>query len=163
MVHLFVAAWPTAEVIQELAAIPQPTEPGVRWIPRQNWHITLRYIGDADPDEVAARLTDTGLPRVAAVVGPAVEPLGRRQIVIPVEGIDALADAVRSATAGIGEIDRRPFRGHLTLARLAVDAPPSMIGTRVESEFEITEIALVASDRRPDGSAYTTLARFPTR
>ena len=50
MVHLFVAAWPTDEVIQELAAIPQPIEPGVRWIPRQNWHITLRYIGDADPD-----------------------------------------------------------------------------------------------------------------
>ncbi len=163
MAHLFVAAWPTAEAIQKLAAIPQPTEPGVRWVPRQNWHVTLRYIGDADADEVTARLTDIGLPRAVAVVGPMVEPLGRRQIVIPVEGVDALAGAVRSATAGIGEIDRRPFRGHLTLARLADGVGSSAIGTRFDSEFEITEIALVASDRRPDGAAYTTLARFPTR
>jgi 2'-5' RNA ligase len=162
MTRLFVAAWPTAEVIEALNDVARPPDHGVRWVPRSNWHITLRFVGDADVVDLAERLAAVALPRALAALGPAIEQLGRRQIVVPVEGVDTLARVVRSATGGIGEPDRRRFHGHLTMARLAPGAHPSALGTPFLAEFEVAEIAVVASDLRSDGAVYTTLARFPT-
>jgi len=162
VVRLFVAAWPSADLLRQVALIPRPTEPGVRWVPERNWHITLRFIGDADVDTVTARLGTTELPRPVAHLGPGLEPLGRRQIVVPVEGVDELAQAVRSATSGLGELDRHRFRGHLTLARLQPNAHWTANGYQFEAEFEIGEIALVTSDLQATGAVYTTIARFPT-
>ena len=163
MTRLFVAAWPPTDVLRELAAIPRPTTPGVRWLPQRNWHITLRFVGDVDADSVVARLADCALPRVVARLGPETTRLGGRQIVVPVRGVEALALAVRSATAGIGDTDRRDFDGHLTIARLGRHVDPSLPTAALQSEFEIGEIALVASELHHDGAAYETIARFPTR
>jgi 2'-5' RNA ligase len=162
VVRLFVAAWPNADVLRQIALIRRPTEPGVRWVPKANWHITLRFLGDADADAVATRLGTTELPRAVARLGPALEPLGRRQIVVPVDGVDGLAQAVRSATAGIGERDRHRFRGHLTIARLQPNARSTATGHSIQTEFEIDEIALVTSDLQATGAVYSTIARFPT-
>ncbi len=163
MARLFVAAWPPTDALRELAALPRPTTPGVRWLPQHNWHITLRFVGDVDADGVEARLADCALPRVVAKLGPETKRLGGRQIVVPVRGVDALAVAVRSATSGIGDSDRHDFDGHITIARLGRHVDPSLPTAALESEFEIDEIALVASELRPDGAAYETIARFPTQ
>jgi len=163
MVRLFVAAWPTTDALRTLALIPRPTGPGVRWVPEESWHITLRFLGEVEAVEVADRLAGADLPRATARLGPAIEQLGQRQIVVPVDGVDTLAGAVRSATEGIGGNDRRPFRGHLTIARLRPNARSPVAGRAVDAEFEIEEIALVSSDLQPDHAVYTTLARFPTR
>ena len=162
MTRLFVAAWPTAAVSERLADMPRPSEPGVRWVPPGNRHITLRFIGDGDRDEITDRLAAATLPRVTATLGPAVELLGRRLLVIPVDGLDPLAAAIGAATSGIGQEEQRRFRGHLTIARLAGGARPSLTGHRLHDEFEITEIALVASGLHADGATYTTLDRFAT-
>jgi len=162
MVRLFVAAWPNVDVLRRVGLIPRPAEPGVRWVSEQNWHITLRFIGDAGADEVADRLAAADHPTATARLGPALEPLGQRQLVIPVHGVDALARSVRSATAGVGKTDRRPFRGHLTIARLGPSAHSTVVGHPIQAQFEIDEIALVTSDLQSDGAVYTTVARFPT-
>ena len=162
MSRLFVAAWPTPEAVEVLCGVARPADQDVRWVPKSNWHITLRFFGDADPAEVGERLSEVTLPRPLARLGPTIEQLGRRQVVVPVEGVDALAEVVRSATGGIGQPDRHRFHGHLTIARLGSGADPSVLGTPFRAEFEVAEIAVVASDLRPDGAVYTTLAHFPT-
>lgn len=163
MTRLFVAAWPTPEVVELLSDIAQPPEHRVRWVPKANWHITLRFVGEAGtPDELVDRLAAVALPRSPARLGPTIELLGRGQVVLPVEGVDRLAEVVRSATDGIGRPERHRFHGHLTIARLGSGANPSVVGTPFQAEFEVAEIAIVASDLRSDGAVYTTLARFPT-
>ncbi len=160
---MFVAVWPSAEIARGLAAIERPARPGVRWVPEQNWHITLRFIGEADAGQVADRLADADLRGATARLAAGPELLGRRQFVIPVDGVDELARTVRSATNGIGETDRFGFRGHLTLARLNpnVAVPEQVAG--LDADFDVVEIALVTSELHPDAPIYTTIARFPTR
>jgi len=162
MVRLFVAAWLPADVSDHLAGIDRPIERGVRWMAPESWHITLRFIGDADSDEVHGRLTAATLPRVRVDLGPKVELLGLHQIVIPVAGAESLAAAVRSATTGIGVDEQRTFRGHLTIARLQPGAHSSIDGSPVSARFDIDEIALVASDLGSQGAVYTTVARYST-
>ena len=165
MTRLFVAAWPTPDVVEALSDIARPPEHGVRWVPPSNWHITLRFVGEADAADAAdltERLAAVTLPRPLARLGPTIEQLGQRQVVVPVEGVDALAEVVRSATGAIGEPDRHRFHGHLTIARLGSGAGASVVGSPFRAEFEVAEIVIVASDLRQDGAVYTTLARFPT-
>lgn len=163
MARLFVAAWPSAEVRSVLRALPSDDEPGVRRVAPQNWHVTLRFVGDAEPDAAVALLTETALPRAVARLGPAIERLDARQVVVPVAGVDELAAVVRDATAPIGELDRRPFRGHLTIARTRPRARTRLLGASIDTAFTVHEVALVASQLTPDGPVYTTLATFPTR
>ena len=49
--RLFVAVWPPPEVLDVLAALPRTERPGVRWTTRDQWHVTLRFLGMADPAE----------------------------------------------------------------------------------------------------------------
>jgi len=162
MARLFIAAWPTDEIVERLREIPHPQEPGVRWVPETNWHITLRFLGDADIEETVRRLSSAPLPRSVAHLGPTVRGLGGRQLVVPALGVEALADAVLTATEGIGERDRHTFYGHITIARLARDARSSVDGTAFRSEFEIGEIALATSTLLPTGATYTRIATFAT-
>ena len=158
MTRLFVAAWPEAATAERLRALDRPEAPGVRWVAEQNLHITLRFLGDAEPAAAIELLGAATLPSATAVLGPAVERLGDRQIVVPVAGVDQLAAVVRAATVTIGDDDRRPFRGHLTIARTRGDETPDVLGTPITARFTIDEVALVASDLHPSGPTYTTLA-----
>ncbi len=162
MSRLFVAAWPPADVVSDLRSVDRPDEPGVRWVPEVNWHITVRFLGETDLDEVAARLEAAPLPRATVHLGPRIERLDVRQIVVPAHGVDELAAAVRDATVDVGEVDRRRFRGHLTLARTRPQAPSTMLGKPFTASWEIREVAVVESDRRPTGVVYTTVASFTT-
>lgn len=162
MDRLFVAAWPDAPTAAALRRLPRPDERGVRWVPPEQWHVTLRFLGTCDRDEVEARLGAAHLPGGRARLGPAVEWLGP-QLVVPVAGVDELATAVQDATDGIGDPPRPRFRGHLTIARTRRSASSTVLGHPVDGSFPVVEIALVRSDLTSDGPRYTTLATFPTR
>jgi len=162
MPRLFIAAWPPPEAAARLDALPRPQEPGVRWAPPENRHITLRFLGDVALDDVTERLATVQLPHCVARLGPEVGRLGARQIVIPATGVDALAKSTRAATADIGEPDRFAFRGHLTIARTKPNASSAVIGQPFDASFDVVEIGVVASDLRPTGAVYTTVATFPT-
>jgi 2'-5' RNA ligase len=162
MVRLFVAAWPSAEVAERLGELPRFDEVGVRPVVPANWHITLRFLGEAEPDEVAARLGDAPLPSASIDLGPRVERLGPGQLVIPVTGADELAAAVREATADLGQPDQHRFAGHLTVSRTKHDARSDLFGQPFHAAMTVREVALVESILDPTGAIYTTLATFPT-
>ena len=162
MARLFIAVWPPEEVISELTGLHRKDQRGVRFVPPENWHITLRFIGDADPDEVIAALDGSVLPRARARLGPAVDMLAERALVIPAAGFNDLADHVTSLTSHIGKPTRQRFVGHLTLARVKPHvAMPRTLGMMVSAEFDVDEIALVQSRLDPEGARYETIETWP--
>ena len=165
MTRLFVAVWPPDDVLDRLADVERPKDQGVKWVPQESLHITLRFLGDADIDEVSARLDEVHFPAATAVVGPAFDLLGERSLISPVAGVDELAAVVQQALRGLGtEPERRRFQGHITVARLARRARPNRsAGRRFDATFEVTEVALVASTLTEAGAVYDTVAIWPTR
>lgn len=161
MERLFVAAWPDAGTIEALRRLPRPDERGVRWLPPEQWHVTLRFLGTCARAEVTARLDGATLPPCTAQLGPVVDWLGP-QLVVPVAGVDDLAAAVHRATDGIGEPPRPRFRGHLTIARTRRNATSTVLGHPVDASFDVADVALVRSELTPDGPRYTTVATYPT-
>lgn len=163
MARLFVAVWPTPDVIESLRALRRKDERGVRFVPPESWHITLRFLGEAHAEEVAERLDTVDFAACSARLGPAVDLLGRHSVIVPAGGIERLAEQAISATRGLGTApERRRYVGHLTLARLRKGArPPRVTGTPFDDRFEVAEVALVESRLKPSGAEYETLATWP--
>lgn len=165
MPRLFVAVRPPPEIVERIAALGRPDEPGVRWVPRSQWHVTLRFLGEADGDEARAalltlpgRAAGLGGP-VTAELGPAVSRLGRSVVCLPVQGLAPLAAAVAAATVGIGDPpDPRPFTGHLTLARLRGRAACGIAGAPFAGRFEVTTVELVRSTLAASGATHEVVA-----
>jgi 2'-5' RNA ligase len=162
---LFLAIWPPEELLEQLADLERPKDPGVKWVPAENLHITLRFLGDADIDEAIERLDGVLLPKATAVLGPAFDLRAERSIMVPVAGVDDLAEVVEQAMRGVGTAnERRRFVGHLTLARLGRKARPDRsVGRLFDASFEVDEVALVASTLADTGAVYETVATWPTR
>lgn len=128
-VRLFVALTPTAESLDELRAVVEPLSPSVpqlRWTPYEQWHLTLAFLGEVSEPELP-KLTER-LARVAARHAPIALRLegagrfGSRVLWLGVRGdtagLQRLAASVRAAARRSRiEVDDRPYRPHLTLAR----------------------------------------------
>ncbi len=165
MTRLFVAIWPPERVLDQLSDLERPRDQGVKWVPIENLHITLRFLGDADVDEVTDRLDQVLLPTCTAMLGPAFDLLGERSLVTPVAGVDDLAAVVQQAVRGLGtERERKRFQGHVTVARLARHARPTRsAGRPFEASFDVDDVALVASTLADTGAVYETVATWSTR
>ena len=162
MSRLFVAVWPPDAVLDAVEGLHRPVEAGGRWTRRDQWHVTLRFLGPAEPDEVASALTALRHAPVEAVVGPDVGLLGEGVVQLPVAGLDRLAESVVTLTAGLGRPpEDRPFFGHLTLARMAGDPPAGVLGQELSATFPVESVALVTSELGGNAARYTTVAAFP--
>lgn len=147
MARLFVAARPPPSVRDTLAHLDRPDGQGVRWVPDGVWHVTLRFLGEADPTATVDALRSLAAPVAVAVLGPTVERLGERVVCVPVAGLDDLAEAVHEATRGVVPSSAaRPFRGHLTLGRLRrEEVEVALLGAPVSARFVVDTVALVES------------------
>ena len=110
-------------------------------------------LNDKGPDRVAPTL------RPASVdLGPQVSRLGRNVVCIPARGLDELATGVIDATAGLGEPpEERPFRGHITLARLRRRAACGLTGAPFHASFDANRLHLVQSITRSEGAEHTVV------
>jgi|TARA_B100001105_G_scaffold176810_1_gene142519 2'-5' RNA ligase len=160
--RLFVAAHPSAGAVADIDRLPRPEAPGVRWLPADQWHVTLRFLGEADPDLAASALADLVAAPAEAVAGPSTRLLGDEVLVVPVSGLDGLAASVAAATAGVGEPpEDRPFVGHLTLCRFRHEPPSGAVGAAVSATFSVAEVVLVRSRTLHGGAVHEVLDRFP--
>jgi 2'-5' RNA ligase len=160
--RLFIAAMLPDHVRDELAArLPRPAEAGVRWVPVEQWHVTLRFLGEGDEGAAADALTRFRLPRATARLGPRVSRLGHNVVCLPVSGLDDLAASVRDLTEGIGDPPERSFVGHLTLARLRDRSACGLTGTAVDLSFGVDEVVLVRSTPGPGGARHQPLLSVP--
>jgi RNA 2',3'-cyclic 3'-phosphodiesterase len=164
--RLFVAVWLPPVLTNQLRALDRPVRPGLRWTTEDQWHVTLRFLGQVRRD---MRLTDrldsvaAGFPPPAATLGPNPTALGDRVWAVPVDGLDGLATAVEEATSDLAPpASRRRFHGHLTLAR--GKRPGSLAGlpaAEVGGTWTVDVLTLVSSHLHPDGARYEVLERWP--
>jgi 2'-5' RNA ligase len=161
--RVFVAVYPSPDVVLALAELPRTDQPGVRWVPPEQYHVTLRFLGDVPPDAVARAVDPVAArhPPPEVRLGPRVSRLGRSVICVPAAGLDELAGAIVAVTDHLGDPpDPRPFRGHLTLARLRGRAACGLAGTPFTADFTAREVHLVQSITRPEGAEHELIRRW---
>jgi len=167
MPRLFVAVWPPDDVLDRLAELPRPEIDGLRWTGRDQWHVTLRFLGavdDADAVRVALAEAGSAVGPATAVLGPTVGRFGQRILHVAVAGLDAVAAAVLDTTAHLGKApDERLFKGPVTLARVARPAKADLrglTGTAIEAQWRVDSVSLVESRLGPGGARYEVLGRL---
>ena len=125
--RLFVAVRPPAEVLAHADAALAPVRtahPDLRWVPPERWHLTLAFYGEVPDDKVDGTVTMVG-QRLRGHVACTLSFAGagqfsRRALWLGVTGeVEVLRATARAVT-----FERRPYRPHLTVARLrgGVDA-----------------------------------------
>jgi 2'-5' RNA ligase len=166
--RLFVAVWPPPALVDQLQAMERPVRPGLRWTTLDQWHVTLRFLGSVDsgPEKQLRRLLKevaAGAQPADATAGPRPRGLGGAVWMLPVAGLEPLAEAVEEATRDLGRPPAgRPFRGHVTLARAR--HPRGLAGVPagpMSARWTVDELTLVASTLRPDGARYDVVGRWP--
>jgi 2'-5' RNA ligase len=177
-VRLFVAVEIPEDVKDDAweAVVPWKERfPQARWVPRENWHVTLKFLGSTRPplaDWVSERLgvvAEENAGFEARLVGLGAFPSRRRARVMWAgmedEGAMArLAGALDASLALQYESETRRFTPHLTVAR---SAPPLILpeefGDSVleSGRFSVKSIALFRSHLRRPAPKYERLATFP--
>ena len=162
--RLFVAVRPPDAVLDDLAALRRPQRTPSRWTTRDQWHITLRFLGNVDdtsPVITALERAATQSAPAEVTIGPRPGVLGRQVVYLPVAGLDELAETVVRETAGVGDPPQtRRFRGHLTLARTK-GAIVDLSALTLTASWTVREIELVRSHLGGGPARYETLARLP--
>jgi 2'-5' RNA ligase len=179
----FVAVVPPDPVLDAIEARIAPmrvAHGGLRWSRREQWHLTLRFLGAVpDVDALVDTVRDAlaGVPTVGALQlgGAGAFPNVRRASVVWFgvrSGADALggvASAVESASVAAGFVpEPRPFAAHLTVARVprprdvtaVLDALDAVDAEAVGAAWAVDDVVLVSSDTRPTGAVYEEIARI---
>jgi len=164
-VRLFVAVDPPPPVKARLSSLPRPARRDVRWTTPDQWHVTLRFLGEvADPapvvDALDALADHPGADAVVARMGPSTAWFpGGRVLQVRVDGLDRLAARVWEVTTAWAP-EQPDFRGHLTLARARGrdPGPAELAGAPFTATFAVHQAVLYASTLAPGGSIYRTVA-----
>lgn len=186
MPRLFVAVALGESLRQALtaAAARVPPWPGLRRVPAENLHVTLRFLGSVEavaPVVAAVREAAAGTaPDTLEVVGLGSFPAGGFPRVLWA-GVRApwLAGLARRLEEALGSRgfppEPRPFRPHVTLARVRPGNDPkgrrawwsqvrallaAAAGERFGTEA-VRSVAVMESLLRPDGARYVARARVP--
>lgn len=180
MIRAFVAAELDNQVldnISKLIEILKPRLPAVRWIPKTNLHLTLKFLGNIEesqvnPVTVQLRASLKLFPRCTInAKGLGVFPDVRRPKILWV-GLsgDLLAEFAASVEAALVPLgftsEKRVFTPHLTIGRWRDGSRPT---TKLRQEIEswsrsefgacaVGQIVLFQSVLRPEGASYSELA-----
>ena len=178
MSRIFFALKPDDHFIQDLLGIlpdlqAQAIPDGFRWYKPENWHMTVHFIGGLDTAAISsmwqtvcsqlngckaftydtdniALFPDKNYPHVLAIT---------------VKNNPALLNFVDSVERGIlaSSLTKqsRPFRGHITLARIAHSAKAKQSPTwpAYQKQVEARELVLIESVTHEQGPIYTVLER----
>lgn len=150
---------------------------GARWIDPENYHITLRFIGDIDDStarEVFASLGEGKRRRQIQVTLDSLESFGGdkpRAIfarVVPNTDIIELQAAHERMARRLGlPLEKRKFKPHVTLARLRDTSPVdvadylAMRGRFTRHSFLARRFVLFSSRDSVGGGPYVVEAAYP--
>jgi 2'-5' RNA ligase len=180
--RLFAALDVPEDVRERLSAFMHNMEgicPGARWIPADNLHVTLKFIGQTE---------DTALPQIRSALQPirvaAPLDLGFRGVaympsaahprvlwtnIHSSDALPGLASAIEEALAPLSiPRETRAFRPHLTLARFKSQAGLPRLREALAAAGDIdfgtaciSQFRLYQSLLHPSGAQYAALADFP--
>ena len=180
MSRTFIAIPVPSPVRNELAACAAAMARGwpegsVCWTPADNIHLTLRFLGDTEPEQLSS-LKD-GLDGIGVgagrfslnLAGAGCFPDPRRPRVIwaglgdSEERLPPLQRGVEKLAQGLGwPPEEREFRAHLTLGRVRQQKPvarpsPDWLVEPVSLLFAVDSVELIESRLHPTGARYRTL------
>ncbi len=162
-------------VLEELRRLGRAVRP----VACEEWHVTLKFLGDVPAADVAA---------LAASLRAAVSPVGRAHCTLKGLGVfptlqrpsvvwaglsdagvlNELAARVETACESMGFArDTRPFHPHLTLARIKSRPPEALSALLHRHEqtnfgaWDVTSVVLFESRLERAGAKYLPLATWP--
>lgn len=165
-------------IVSELRAASPPAS----WTKPSSWHLTLKFLGQATRDALAsfsdamarpaAETAEGDLPPGGAAVFPARGPA--RVLALgfapspALSALERLAAAAETASRRLGlEPEERPFRPHVTLARLrekwpaaAVERFRTVAASTSLPAWKARRCVLYASRLGPQGAVHTELAAW---
>lgn len=149
-----------------------PRVPGLRLMSEGQFHVTLAFIGEVGGRETsAAREVVLSVP--PEMGGDAqierflfIPSAGRARVVAldisDLQGVfGRLFERVMGGleSAGVMQREKRPFRPHLTIARLRNPGPVEPRSESGRARFAVESVCLYKSELRREGAVYTVLAR----
>jgi 2'-5' RNA ligase len=184
-IRAFLALDPPPEVLRKIADIQgmlrMNIQGALKWVRPEGIHLTLKFFGAiaakavSAVSEVVAGQAAGARPFNLEAKGLGVFPDTRRPRVLwlgiggEVERLSALQQAIDQGLEACGyPREQRPFRAHLTLARIkspqGLGGPDGVLaakGSESAGKFTATGLTLFKSDLTPKGAIYTVLNHFP--
>ena len=151
------------------------------WVKDANFHLTLRFLGEADPETLARLSTRVETlcrahgPIGLRVGGAGVFPNLRRPAVVWVGAqtckgdLPGLQRAIEEAAQCAGlEAEGKAFHPHITLGRIRGQGRLGTLAEQLEEakafeagEFTAAAVSLFSSELRPGGAVHSRLREFP--
>ena len=189
LLRLFIAVEIPTEiqrnVYKETSKFRKGIDSLIRWVPAENMHLTLKFLGDVSPSNVeflmqmlrneadivrCFKIQLTGLGAFPSLKRPRVIYIG---IQAPA-ALDTLQRGIESASRRLGyETEERPFSAHLTLGRVKQNVTATdqqkirraIEATQVDllGNARVDSVHLYRSELKPSGSVYTRLYSAPLK
>jgi len=184
-IRAFLALDPPPEVLRKVAdiqtAIRKNIQGALSWVRPEGIHLTLKFFGNIAAKDVRA-VSEVVAGQAAGVrplnleaKGLGMFPETRRPRVLwlgiggEVERLIVLQQAIDQGLEASGfSREERPFRAHLTLARIktprglgGLESVLAAKGAESAGKFTATGLTLFKSELTPKGAIYTTLGHFP--
>lgn len=182
-IRTFIAVRLSSEIRRSLAEAARrlaTSGADVKWVPEDNFHITLKFLGNVESLQMDAVVSACGSAVVGVskfgvtLAGVGAFPKPSRPSVVwvgMVQGGDELAriaERIDSMLEPLGfPREARPFSPHITLGRVRSPKSLDRLKEAIESlrdapvgEFRVESIAVIKSELRPQGSFYSALAEF---
>lgn len=143
------------------------------WIPPQNWHLTICFLGEIPNERISVCLAV--VKKSLETLNPFEFTLGKlsvfpkthpRMLVIqipPSEALIALHDTMKDALISAGfKQEKRTFFPHITLAKFSPNLSFSMDEIIIPStqRQQVKEVVLFSSKAGAEGSIYTVVQRL---
>jgi 2'-5' RNA ligase len=160
-------------VIESAVAPVRERHPRARWVPRENQHVTLKFLGSTRRrlvdrvTEAIGEVATAAAPFHTRVEGIGAFPGERRARVLWV-GLDdeagriaELAGALDGALRREFAPEKRAFTPHLTVARFDPPVALDDLAPVTSAAFAVERIVLFRSHLRRPAPVYEPLATFP--
>ncbi|HEX5941436.1 MAG TPA: RNA 2',3'-cyclic phosphodiesterase [Anaerolineales bacterium] len=189
LLRAFIAVEIPLELREAIGGATAPLQKGigssVRWVPTENMHLTLKFLGDVSPAnvEMLSQMlrAEAGLFNCFDLdlsgIGSFPNLKRPRVIFIGIHAppmLEALQRGIESASRRLGyESEERGFSPHLTIGRVKQNVTATeqqsirraLEETRIDSlgTARVDSVHLYKSDLKPAGSVYTRLYSAPLR
>lgn len=175
--RLFVAL-PIPDMVAQSLMLIQAGVPGARWSEREQFHLTLRFIGEVDgrdANTIDDALSAISAPKFTLALKGAGEFGGKSPHTLwagvrEAEPVTHLARKVETALQRVGfPAEERKFTPHVTLAYLRAASRGRVMDWIADhalyssAPFEVTEFILYSSTLTSDGSIYVPERNYPLR